>query len=277
VLITGASSGIGQSCALLLDQAGFRVFAGVRTDEAAFRLRNQASPRLVPIKLDITDTHQIDHALELVSAALEPTEPLAGLINNAGIVVAGPLEHLPIALLRRQLNVNLVGQIAVSAAFLPLLRRGGGRIINIGSDGGWFAAPFLGAYSASKFAMEAVTDALRREIAPWSIRVVLVEPGCVETPVWDKTAVETDRLMADFPESARRRYGERYRRGHALLEFGRRHAMEPQRIARVVLHALECERPAIRYLAGMDCRALALAVRLVPDCIIDRAIALFMR
>jgi len=149
VLITGTSTGIGRACAVLLDRQGYRVFAGVRRVQDAESLRKEASERLVPVMLDITDARQIAEARTQVEASVEPESGLTGLLNCAGIMVAGALESLPLDRLRWQLEVNLIGQVAVTQAFLPLIRQGHGRIINIGSGNGRFAFPFMGAYAAS--------------------------------------------------------------------------------------------------------------------------------
>ena len=174
VVITGASTGIGAASAVELARRGFCVFAGVRKDDDGGRLKDQ-SPQIVPLLLDVTDTRQIAAAAEHVGRAVGDAG-LAGLVNNAGIVVAGPLEILPLDRLRLQLEVNVVGQIAVTQAFLPLLRKARGRIVNIGSFNGRIASPYLAPYAASKHALEAITNALRSELRAWRIRVSVIEP-----------------------------------------------------------------------------------------------------
>ena len=169
VVITGASTGIGEACALELDRGGFRVFAGVRSEVAGEKLKAQASSRLTPVMIDVTDAASIAAAAEAVGRTLGDAG-LAGLVNNAGIAVAGPLEAVPIEALRQQFEVNVIGQVAVTQVFLPLLRKARGRVVNISSINGGLSLPYMGAYSASKFAMEAVTDALRVELRTWGIR-----------------------------------------------------------------------------------------------------------
>ena len=176
VVVTGASSGIGEACALRLDKLGFRVFAGVRREADSEALKRKASDRLIPIFLDITEASSIAAAVDVVAAAVGEAG-LSGLVNNAGVVIAGPLEFLPLDQICKQFEVNVIGQITVTQAFLPLVRQGHGRLVNIGSLAGRVAMPFIGAYSASKFAMEALTDALRVELRPWKIRVSLIEIG----------------------------------------------------------------------------------------------------
>ena len=193
VVITGASTGIGQACALELDRRGFRVFAGVRSDAAAKRLESEASSRLTPLLIDVTDTALIGTAAEVVADLLNG-DGLAGLVNNAGIAVGGPLEALPIDALRRQLEVNVIGQVAVTQAFLPLLRKARGRVVNISSINGGLAVPYMGAYCASKFALEAITDALRLELRQWNIEVSAVAPAMIATPIWEKSLAAADQL-----------------------------------------------------------------------------------
>src|SRR5436190_20383212 len=185
VVITGASTGIGKTCALRLDRLGFQVFAGVRRTEDGETLKRQASQRLTPITIDVTDSGSIAAAASMVATAVGDAG-LQGLVNNAGIAVACPLEFLPISLLSQQLEVNVTGQIDVTQVFLPLLRAGNGRIVNMGSISGRMAYPLLGPYCASKFALEALTASLRMELRPWHIPVSIIEPGAIATPIWSK-------------------------------------------------------------------------------------------
>ena len=158
VVITGASTGIGAACAFHLDRLGFTVFAGVRKPEDGARLQQSGSDRLIPILLDVTDQPSIQRSIEIVSERVGVTG-LYGLVNNAGIAVSAPLEAIPLPDLRRQLEVNVIGQVAVTQAFLTLIRQARGRIVNMGSIAGRSTIPLMGAYSASKFALEAITDA----------------------------------------------------------------------------------------------------------------------
>ena len=182
VVITGASTGIGAASARHLDRLGFRVFAGIRKSQDGERLRAQTSSKLTPIRFDVTDDGSIAAAADTIRAALDG-DGLAGLVNNAGIAVPGPIETVPLAEARKQFEVNVLGQIAVTQAFLPLLRQGRGRIVNIGSIAGLTATPFLGLYGASKFALEALTDALRVEVRPWGINVSIIEPGAIASSI----------------------------------------------------------------------------------------------
>ena len=276
VLVTGASTGIGAACALGLDRLGMRVFAGVRraTDGAA--LQRQASPLLTAVAIDVTDANSIAGAARTISAVMG-RRGLAGLVNNAGIVVPGPLEFLPLADLRRQLEINVVGQIAVTQAMLPLLRAARGRIVNMGSIGGRMATPFVGAYAASKFALEALTDALRVEVRPWRIGVSIIEPGAIATPIWQKSAREGERLREAMPPEATRLYGqalEALRKGAARSE---RDAIPPEAVVAAVVHALTAPRPRTRYVIGRRAKLQAVIARWVPDRARDRLLTRVLR
>lgn len=276
VVVTGASTGIGAACALHLDTRGFRVFAGVRKTADGQALRSKASPRLTPLLLDVTDSASIARAAADVEA-VAGAAGLAGLVNNAGIVVAGPVELLPLAEVRRQLEVNVVGPIAVTQAFLPLLRRGQGRVVNIGSISGRMATPFMAAYSASKFALEAVTDALRLEVAPWGIHVAIVEPGAVATPLWQRGTSAAEAMYAGVPEGKRALYAAARERVLKAARHAERAAIPPEAVARAVAHALTARKPKTRYLVGRDARIQALLARWVPDRVRDGLLRKFMR
>jgi NAD(P)-dependent dehydrogenase (short-subunit alcohol dehydrogenase family) len=272
VVITGASTGIGAACALHLDTLGFRVFAGVRKQADAETLKSQASPRLVPVSLDVTDTVSIATAAAAVQGAVGPAG-LDGLVNNAGIVVPGPLEFLPLNELRRQLEINVVGQVAVTQAFLPQLRAARGRIVNMGSISGRMATPFVGAYAASKFALEALTDALRLELAPWGISVSIIEPGSVATPIWEKTTRIAEGMLAAIPPEAFVLYGPALAAVRKSAEYAERHAVAPEEVAKAVTHALTAAKPRTRYVIGRTAKIQAALSFLVPDRIRDGMVA----
>src|SRR5215210_5850427 len=198
VVVTGASSGIGEATARHLAQLGFEVRAGVRKPEDGERLRGD---RITPLMLDVTDAGSIEVARDQLGG-----RPLAGLVNNAGVAVSSPLEHVPIDELRRQLEINLVGQIAVTQALLPGLRAARGRIVNVSSIGGRMALPLAGPYNASKFALEGASDALRQELRG-KVGVILIEPGGVKTPIWSKGGAAADDLMAGMGPEVEREYG----------------------------------------------------------------------
>jgi NAD(P)-dependent dehydrogenase (short-subunit alcohol dehydrogenase family) len=262
VVITGASTGIGRACALELDSRGFHVFAGVRQEAAARDLRDER-PSLDPISIDVTDAESIAAARERVTEAVG-AKGLAGLVNNAGIAVPGPLEHLPIDEFRRQMEVNLVGQVAVTQAFLPLLRTATGRIVNIGSIGGRVALPLLGPYAASKHAIEGLSDSLRRELRPWGIQVSIVRPGPIATEIWDRGSTTADELLERTPEAAVH-YGPAIERARAFAAQRTREAVPPSAVAEVVAHALTADKPRTRYLVGPQARLLASLRAILPD------------
>ena len=209
VVVTGSSTGIGEACALHLDALGFQVFAGVRRGEDGVALRKKSSGRLIPILIDVTDSTSISTASDTIAAVVKDAG-LAALINNAGIAIPGPLEILPIEEFRKQLEVNVIGQLAVTQAFLPMLRKSRGRIVLMSSISGLFATPFIGAYAASKFALEAMADALRVELIPWGIQVSVIEPGSIATPVWEKSRKHSGEIAHQIPPEARELYRSAY-------------------------------------------------------------------
>jgi len=271
VVITGASTGIGAACAVRLAQLGFRVFAGVRKAADGEALKQQAPESLTPMALDVTDPSSIAAAAAAVGDEIGGAG-IAGLVNNAGIVVAGPLEFLPLGELRKQIEVNTIGRVAVTQAFLGLIRQGDGRIVNIGSSSGFLSTPFLGAYCASKFAMEAITDALRMELTPWGIGVSIVDPGNISTPIWQKSLVAADELMRHLPAEAHELYGRGISVARSAAQREAVHSSPPELVARAVEHALTAKRPRTRYYAGRDASLQAVLVRFLPDRVMDRLI-----
>lgn len=271
VLVSGASSGIGRACALRFDATGFRVFAGVREPAAAAWLSEETGGRVTPVMLDITEPDSIREAAATVVAAGELR--LAGVVNNAGRVVSGPLECVPVDSVRAQLEVNTVGHLAVTQAFAPLLRAGSGRVVNIGSVAGRFGQPFLGPYVVSKHALEGLTDCLRRELAADGVWVTIVEPGSVKTPIWERGLREAEEMLRSLPSESRDRYGERFARASATADAMTRFAMSPDKVARVVVRALLSRRPRPRYLLGVDARAQVYLPKLLPTRAADAGIA----
>lgn len=271
VVITGASSGIGEACALHLDRAGYRVFAGIRKDRDGQALTRQASNRLTPVFIDVTKPDSIASAKEFIHDEVSRTG-LYGLVNNAGIVVAGPLECVPLDSLRRQFEVNVLGQVAVLQAFIPLLREGRGRVINMGSTSGRLAWPLLGPYAASKFALEAITDTLRLELRRWAIPVSIIEAGTIATPIWDKSAALADEIMQDLPKPAQALYHPLVAAVKRTLRVAAGKAIPPERVARVVAGALTAKWPRARYVVGWDARLVRLLLRPLPAAVRDRLI-----
>ncbi len=268
VVITGASSGIGHACALRLAQLGYRVFAGVRSADAAETLRHRG---VTPISLDVRDPESLSSAAATVGEALGGNG-LQALVNNAGIVVSGPLEFLEIEELRRQFEVNVLGPVAVTQRFFPFLRKAHGRIVNMGSTGGRLALPFLGPYCASKFALSALTDALRMELRPWGIAVSLVEPANISTPIWEKAIPELSARVHRLPPEARRLYDPYLAAVREFAEGQARTASSVGLVVEAVLHALSAKRPRTRYLVGRGARMQAALGRHFPDRLRDRLI-----
>jgi NAD(P)-dependent dehydrogenase (short-subunit alcohol dehydrogenase family) len=269
VLVSGASTGIGRACVLELAGRGVRVFAGVRRPEDGEALRAAAGDHVVPVRLDVTDGAAIAAAVETIAAA-NGDRALSGLVNNAGIVVAGPLEFLPLDAVRRSFEANVVGLLALTQACLPLLRSGRGRIVNMSSISGRFASPLLGPYAASKFAVEALSDALRRELAPWGIPVALIQPGAVATPIWAKSAAAAQALLEGLPTEANAQYGADIERAQSRALHAGRTGIPAAAVAAVVHEALTAARPRTRYLVGRDARIGAFMARWLPDRLLDR-------
>jgi NAD(P)-dependent dehydrogenase (short-subunit alcohol dehydrogenase family) len=274
VVVTGASTGIGRACALGFDKASWRVFAAVRRQEDADSLRGAASTSLTPVMLDVTDGDSIATAAATI-AELAPGG-LAGLVNNAGISAGGPLEFLPLEMVREVMEVNYFGQIAVTQAMLPLIRRGSGRIVNIGSIGGRNASGFLGPYAASKHAIEAFTDSLRQELRPWGIWVSVVEPGAVATPIWEKGARMRDQLLESLPPQALELYRPVFDAMPRVLERQAKGGVPPARVFDRVQHALTSRRPKARYLVGAEARVQLALRTLLPTRALDALVARFL-
>jgi NAD(P)-dependent dehydrogenase (short-subunit alcohol dehydrogenase family) len=250
VLVTGASSGIGWATAEALAHRGWEVYAGTRST---------APPGTTPIELDVT--RPVEHLRAL---------DLHALVNNAGIAVIGPLEYLPLEELRRQLEVNTIGQLAVIQACLPSLRANRGRIVNVSSISGRVALPLFGPYAASKFAFEALTDSLRREQR--EVKVSLIEPGSIATPIWSRTLEEADALWNAMPHEAHERHGELVKTLTGIAQRAPHEGTPPEQVVDAILHALSARRPRTRYVVGRQARIQAVLARAVPTPIFDRLI-----
>jgi NAD(P)-dependent dehydrogenase (short-subunit alcohol dehydrogenase family) len=271
VVITGASTGIGRATALRLARAGFDVLAGVRREEDGADLRAQDG-RIEPVLVDVTDAGQIANLAARVGAA-----PLAGLVNNAGIAVAGPLEGVPINLVRRQYEVNVFGLLAVTQALLDPIRSGQGRIVNIGSIGGRINTPFVGPYSSSKAAVRSLSAALRRELRPWDIRVALVEPGALDTPIWRKGEQGAQETIDALPDRVRTLYA---RPLDALVAATRKiaaNASSADDAAQAIEHALTAERPKAIYTVGREARIQGALHSVLPARTFDALVARAMK
>jgi NAD(P)-dependent dehydrogenase (short-subunit alcohol dehydrogenase family) len=273
VLITGASTGIGRATALRLATDGWTVLAGVRKSADGQMLTASAGERgggerILPLQLDITDPVQIEAAVERVNE-IAPAG-LDALVNNAGGAVGGPLELISLEDLRRQFEVNFFGHVAVTQALLGALRRARGRIVLVSSVGGLVTTPFLSPYHASKYALEAVGNALRTELARSGIQVALIEPGSVATPIWEKNSGQVDDFA--IPEGLREQYGHVPAAMAKALQRTARRGIPPERVARTIARALAARRMRARYLLGRDAHAMAWASRLLPDLVFDRVL-----
>jgi NAD(P)-dependent dehydrogenase (short-subunit alcohol dehydrogenase family) len=269
-LVTGAGSGIGEACAKRLSSMGWRVFAGVLDESQRAHIEQSRLPRTTPLVLDITNADAITAAARTIADEVGE-RGLVGLVNNAGIGVMGPLEYVPIERLRLQLEVNLVGHVAVTQACLPLLRRASGRIVNIASMAGRLSMPMLGPYSASKFAMEAISDALRQELRPSNMHVACIEPALIDTPILSGSQTAADAALAAMSEIGRERYRPLFDGIRRSTKFNAV-ASPPDVVARAVAHALTARRPKTRYTVGaMRWRFLLLAK--LPDRLRDWVVA----
>jgi NAD(P)-dependent dehydrogenase (short-subunit alcohol dehydrogenase family) len=265
VLITGASGGIGSATARRLDELGWEVFAGVRRREAGKSLA-RSGKSIRAVELEITDAGSVAAASRQIQETLEG-RGLDGLVNNAGIIVQGPIELVPLDAWRRQFEVNVIGQIAVTQAFLPALRAVGGRVVNIGAASGLVTVPMFAPISASKTALESLTDALRMELKHQGVAVSIVDPGAMETDIFAKAATAgAEDGFAGGPEAQRVYAGaiESFERAVLGQKFG-----APDSVAKVIVKALTDRRPAARYVVGRDARQVSM-LRHLPTRIRDR-------
>ena len=275
-LVTGASSGIGRATALRLERAGWSVFAGVRDPAVGDALLGVTGGRgtLEPVLLDVTDQESIAATRTRIAERVG-AQGLRGVVNNAGIGVGGVLEFVRLEDLRQVLEVNVTGQVAVTQAMLPLLREGSGRIVFTSSDNGRWAPPYMGPYAASKFALEAVGDALRLELRRSKIPVSIIEPGSIKTSIWDKGLDEVDEL--DLPQESESLYGDVPTILRNALEQGKRNAIPAERVADAIHHALTARRPKTRYRVGRDARAMIVLRAILPDRAFDSVVSRAMR
>jgi len=255
-----------------MDADGWRVFASVRREEDAANLRDAASARLVPLMLDVTEADQVAAVAEQIGAAVG-TSGLDGLVNNAGMAVMSPLETIPLDDLRKQLEVNLISQIAVTQAMLPLIRTARGRVVFLSSIGGRMAMPFGAPYHASKYGIEAVVDCLRQELRPWKIDVVAIEPGSIDTPIWERGEGVADELAGRAPAAQEELYGAKIESFRAAVRRTAERGIPAEKVASAIQHSLTARRPRTRYLVGADARGQALLSRLLPDRVMDRIVA----
>lgn len=264
ILITGASSGIGKACALHLDEMGFKVYAGVRKQADADNLKKEATGNLEAVILDVTNSQSIKDAANYIRE--QTNGNLYGLVNNAGIGRGGALEVTPMDEIRKLMDVNLLGLMEITQSFIPMLRKSRGRIINIGSTSSYLAVPGACAYSASKFAVKAVSDSLRLELIPFGINVILVSPGAVESAIWEKGI----KYKEDMRKSVNPEIAQLY---EPLRKFGDKLNEQVKKIpaievAKVVHAALNGQKNKPYYIVGNDAKGAAKAARL-PKRILD--------
>lgn len=264
VVVTGTSTGIGRATALHLDALGLSVFAGVCREQDGESLRRESSSRLTPVRLDVTDAAQVAEVARMVEEAVRDSR-LVGIVNNAGIAVAGPTEFVPLDQWRRQLEINVLGAVAMVQAFAPLLRLNAGRIVTIGSLAGRLAQPIAAPYCASKHALEAISDALRLELRPWGISVSLIQPGAVKTPIWDKGLRAGEELLRNAPPEVMTLYGAAVEIASKVAAHENETGVDPIEVARAVEHALLSSRPRTRYPVGRQAKVLIPLSRLLPD------------
>jgi NAD(P)-dependent dehydrogenase (short-subunit alcohol dehydrogenase family) len=266
VLVTGASSGIGRATVLRLARSGYHVFAGIRKPADGTALASAAeaaASHVTPVILDVTDTHQLTSAVTTVAGHVGDAG-LAALVNNAGIGVFGPLELIPVEQFRRQLEVNVTGQLAVTQAALPLLRKARGRIVMIGSIGARFTPPFAGPLATSKSALATLSDALRQELAPWGITVSLIEPGSIRSEAVDKLQTDARAVLDDATPEGRDLYQSAFLHLVGFFTGIHHKGSTPDVVAQTVEHVLRAARPRSCYLSGKNAQQMATAARLLP-------------
>lgn len=264
LFITGASSGIGLTIVKEFSNKGWHVFAGCRSSTDARLLKAINSDLVFPIHIDLTDPLKIKNACKSVEDLVGDTG-LQGLVNNAGIAVTGPLEFLNISDIQLQMDTNFIGQVAVTQAFLPAVRKGNGRIVNMSSISGKVAMPFLAPYAASKFALEAFSDSLRAELRPWDIPVIVINPGAVQTPIWDKAVTASKERKQNFPKEAFTLYGTLMERMLNNAEQAGSHGVPSSEVADAVIHALTSRKPKFRYYVGRNVNLAAILLKLTPE------------
>jgi len=269
-VVTGASSGIGLATAQELARRGFHVLAGVRTRQDADRL---AGDNVEPVIVDITDEEQVAALADRV--AHDPQgRRLGAVVNNAGVALNAPVEATPLAEWRRHFEVNFFGHVAVVQALLPaLIAAGDGRLVNISSIGGRVAFPTYGAYAASKFALEGFSDVLRREVGRLGVKVIVIEPGTIATPMWGKGIAIMDKLAATMTADQHARYDDLIAAMHKQAQAQEGSGIQPLRAATVIADAIQARKPRARYLVGRDAKLLAAMSGLLSDRAVDRLVA----
>jgi NAD(P)-dependent dehydrogenase (short-subunit alcohol dehydrogenase family) len=271
VVITGSSTGIGRASALMLDRNGFRVFAGVRRDADGDALRSAASESLTPVRIEVTDAESIEAMAETVTSEVGEAG-LDGLVNNAGTTLPCPIEYLPLDGFRLQLEVNLVGPLAITQALLPVLSLGQGRVVNVTSAAGRAGVPLMAPYVSAKHALEGLSDVMRLEFRQLGIQVAVIEPGFVGTAMGGKLQRDTEGVVGSMPDEGRHRYGPAL--GKLAEEIGQQAATgsPPEVVAKAVLHAMTSKRPHTRYPAGEGAKRMLFMRRMLSDRQFDRIV-----
>jgi NAD(P)-dependent dehydrogenase (short-subunit alcohol dehydrogenase family) len=273
--VTGSSTGIGRATSLRLDRSGWIVYAGVRRDDDAADLADAGSERLRPEIVDVTDADSVSAFREQIER--EQPDGIHALVNNAGSAFSGPVEFVPLHDLRAQIEVNLIGQVAMLQALIPSLRKTRGRVVNLTSIGGIVASPFMGPYAASKFGLEAISDSLRTELRPWGIKTIAIEPGSVATEIWETGAKRFAGSRERMPAEAEALYGKAMLAMERVSgEMGAR-GIPAEDAAALIQRALDAKNPKARYRLGRDAHAMFALKRLLPDRAFDRLIARAMR
>ena len=271
VLVTGASSGVGRATAILLSQSGFKVVASVRKESDSRELQSLNPEYIHPVTIELRDQNTINNGAQ-IAADKTGTAGLYGLVNCAAMLHCGPLEYFPRDLWFEQYDVNLFGPLALTQALLPAIRKAKGRIVNIGAVGGGISLPFYGAIASSKIALQAVNDCLRRELSPFGIHVSIIEPSGIATPANDKMRDSVSRFLHGLEPLGKERYGEAMEAFSQWAYTRHQKSLTPEQVARTVLKALEAKKPKSRYRVGLDSRASALLMKLLPDRWFDKAI-----
>jgi NAD(P)-dependent dehydrogenase (short-subunit alcohol dehydrogenase family) len=268
IFITGASTGIGRATALRLANAGYTVIPGLRRDEPL------PEPVAKPVLLDLADPESLGPACAEVLERAD--EKLVGLINNAGLSISGAFEGLSLDDWRRQFEINFFGHISITGNLMPGLLANKGRVITVGSIGGRMALPYMGPYTASKHAVRAWMDAMRLELVPQGVHAVLIEPGAIDTPLWNKGTGEALARLEALPEELRGRYQRYFNGALKAAEMSAKAAIPPDRVAKVIERALTARHPRGRYLVGPDARVQATIAKLPPS-VTDRLLGLVIR
>lgn len=267
ILITGAASGIGLASTRCLHAAGFHIIAGHLPDEDTTSLRAISEDDISLLPIDITRPEHIFQAKQRIT---QNDWSLYGLFNNAGIAISGPVEFTPMEAIRRQLDVNLLGHVAMTQAMLPLIRATRGRVVNTTSILGRIALGFSAPYCMSKFAMEAFTDSLRLEMKPYGVQVAAIEPGVIKTNIWNNLEENIGEIVDELPPEGQQLYGNDLQVFIATTRRESAQGISPDHVAKAVHHAFTARRPRTRYLVGTDARLVALLKRWLPDRLFDR-------